>query len=82
MSLLIVRLVVFVLLFWAGFRVWQFWQSKQQQLDDKAFNQNKDDSETMVRCEECKVHLPKSSAIKAGEGYFCCREHQVSFEKE
>lgn len=82
MSLLIVRLVVFVLLFWAGFRIWQYWQAKQQLPGDKYSSQTKGDSEMMVRCEKCKVHLPQGSAIKAGEHYFCCREHQASFEKE
>lgn len=82
MSLLIVRLVVFVLLFWAGFRIWQFWQAKQQLPGDKPSVENEDGSEIMVCCEKCKVHLPQGSAIKAGEYYFCCREHQESFEKE
>ena len=81
MSLLIVRLVVFVLLFWVGFRLWQFWQAKQQP-NTHLTRQNKGGSETMVRCAECGVHLPSTSAMKAGEHYFCCREHQASFEKE
>lgn len=82
MSLLIVRLVVFVLLFWAGFRIWQYWQNHQITSNNNQLDKNADGSETMVRCEECKVHLPQGSAIKAGEYYFCCPEHQVSFEKE
>jgi len=82
MSLLIVRLVVFVLLFWAGFRIWQYWQAKQQLLGEKSSSQNNDGSEIMVRCEKCQIHLPQGNAIKAGEYYFCCQEHQESFEKE
>ncbi len=86
MSLLIIRLVVFVLLFWAGFRIWQSWQIQQNKNNQNQFNhqinKNQDNSESMVRCAECKVHLPKGSAIKVGEHYFCCREHQESFEKE
>lgn len=84
MSLLIVRLVVFVLLFWAGFRIWQYWQvhQKQDSQPNNKVNQSQGNSEVMVRCEKCKVHLPQGSAIKAGEEYFCCREHQESFEKE
>lgn len=93
MSLLIVRLVVFILLFWAGFRLWQYWQnlanknqSNPNQANHNLSNQNqaknsKDNSEAMVCCAKCKVHLPKSSALQAGEHYFCSREHQDSFEK-
>lgn len=85
MSLLIVRLVVFVLLFWVGFRLWQYWQTQLNRHNtnqsNNTINKNQDNSETMVCCAQCKVHLPKSSAIKAGEHYFCSHEHQASFEK-
>ena len=85
MSLLIVRLVVFVLLFWAGFRIWQYWQIQQnknnQNQPNNKVDKNQDGSETMVPCAECGVHLPKSSAIKDGEHYFCSHEHQDSFDK-
>ncbi|HKM16344.1 MAG TPA: PP0621 family protein [Marinospirillum sp.] len=82
MSLLIVRLVVFVLLFWVGFRIWQYWQTHQIESKNNQINKNEDGSETMVRCEKCQIHLPQGNAIKAGEYYFCCQEHQASFEKE
>lgn len=88
MSLLIIRLVVFILLFWVGFRLWQYWQtianknqSNPNQAKNNQTNQNQDSSEAMVRCAECGVHLPKSSAIKDGEHYFCSHEHQDSFDK-
>lgn len=86
MSLLIVRLVVFVLLFWAGWRLWQFWlQQQNNRLDQKNSKDQKlesEDSETMVPCAQCGVHLPKNIALKSGQHYFCCREHQASFDKE
>ena len=98
MSLLIIRLVVFILLFWVGFRLWQYWQtianknqsnpnqanhnlSNQNQAKNSQTNQNQNNSEAMVCCAKCKVHLPKSSALQAGEHYFCSHEHQDSFDK-
>lgn len=93
MSLLIIRLVIFILLFWVGFRLWQYWQtianknqpnhtlSNQNQAKNSQNEASQEDSEAMVRCAKCKVHLPKSSALQAGEQYFCSREHQDSFEK-
>lgn len=86
MSLLIVRLVVFVLLFWAGFRIWQYWQTVQNQSQknpaDNQPNKNQDDSENMVPCAECGVHLPQSTAIKDGEHFFCSSEHQAAFKNK
>lgn len=83
MSLLIVRLVVFVLLFWAGWRLWQFWlQQQNNRLDQNAKSEDTEDSETMVPCAQCGVHLPKNTAIESGQRYFCCREHQELFDKE
>jgi uncharacterized protein len=86
MSLLIVRLVVFVLLFWAGWRLWQFWLQQQNNRLDQQDDQNKTSdnpsTDTMVPCAQCGVHLPRASAIESGQHYFCCREHQEAFDKE
>ncbi|SFX75866.1 PP0621 family protein [Marinospirillum alkaliphilum] len=80
MSLLIVRLVVFVLLFWAGWRLWQYWQQMQgSRVEDKT--SDKLEGESMVPCAQCGVHLPKGSALQSGPRYFCCREHQEAFER-
>ena len=34
------------------------------------------DEETMVRCAQCGVHLPRSESITTGGQYFCSTEHQ------
>lgn len=79
MSLLIVRLVVFVLVFWAGWRLWQYWQGFQnQRVEDQ---QGKDGHESMVKCQQCGVHLPASEAIKSGGHHFCCIEHRDEFNR-
>lgn len=77
MSLLIVRLVVFILVFWAGWRLWQYWQGFQNQgVEDQ---QSQDGHESMVPCAHCGVHLPKSKAIQSGQRHFCCVEHRDEF---
>ncbi|MBL4584647.1 MAG: hypothetical protein JKX83_08525 [Pseudomonadales bacterium] len=37
--------------------------------------QEQDDSEQMVPCEHCAIHVPQSEAIKEGEHYFCSEIH-------
>jgi uncharacterized protein len=32
--------------------------------------------ETMVRCAQCGVHLPRSESITTGGQYFCSTEHR------
>lgn len=77
MSILIVRLVVFILLFWAGWRLWRYWQRLQNTAD-----KHPTEGEAMVPCAQCGVHLPQSSALKSGSRHFCSREHQLTFERE
>lgn len=87
MSLLIVRLVVFVLLFWAGFKLWQLWQrlpaSKLDQADTSSSGKVESDaSEQMLACAHCGIHLPKSEVIQAPQGYFCSPEHLLEYKQE
>ena len=77
MSLLIIRLLVFVLVFWAGWRLWQYWQGAQNQRIEET--RNKSGHENMVRCEQCGVHLPASEAIQSGKLHFCSIEHRDAF---
>ncbi|XAH24732.1 PP0621 family protein [Xylophilus sp. GW821-FHT01B05] len=32
--------------------------------------------EDMVRCDACGLHLPRSDALVAANGIFCCAAHQ------
>jgi uncharacterized protein len=34
------------------------------------------DEETMVRCAQCGVHLPRSESISTDGRYFCSAEHK------
>lgn len=37
-------------------------------------------TETMVRCAECGVHLPAHQALPGKGGVFCSNEHRERFE--
>jgi uncharacterized protein len=45
---------------------------KQLPEDDDTSPQTQD----MVRCVHCNVHLPKPESIAAGGEYFCCEAHR------
>jgi uncharacterized protein len=35
-------------------------------------------TEDMVRCTHCSVHLPKQESIQAGEDYYCSEAHRLA----
>ncbi|WP_459874038.1 PP0621 family protein [Halomonas shantousis] len=78
MNLLIIRLIIFVLLFWAGlklYRMYREWQADREGLD----RDSPPTSERMVRCAYCRLHLPESESIHHEALTFCCREHRARF---
>lgn len=69
MSRLIFILLVVALVFWLLRRLKK--SSSQQDKQDVA-----EQSEDMVRCARCGVHLPKSESILAGGNFYCCDAHR------
>ncbi|OIQ86319.1 hypothetical protein GALL_318230 [mine drainage metagenome] len=45
----------------------------RRSLDQPA--QSQPESQDMVRCAVCKVHLPKDECIRKNGAYYCCTEH-------
>jgi uncharacterized protein len=41
----------------------------------------KPESQDMVSCKECGVHLPKNESILKKGAYFCCKEHSDKAEQ-
>lgn len=41
----------------------------------------KSESQDMVSCKECGVHLPKNESILKKGAYFCCKEHSDKAEQ-
>ncbi|WP_071872910.1 PP0621 family protein [Atopomonas hussainii] len=38
--------------------------------------------EPMVRCQHCRVHLPKAKAIETSQGWFCSQQHAEAGPRE
>jgi uncharacterized protein len=42
----------------------------------KGGHPNKAAAETMVRCAQCGIHLPRAESLIVRGQYYCCTEHQ------
>ena len=65
------------LLFWIALIALAFWLWRRfQQPTSRAETAAEPETTPMVRCAHCGVHLPKGSALAAGEQWYCSPEHQ------
>lgn len=39
------------------------------------------ESEEMVRCIQCGLHIPKGESLSADGKYFCCEDHRQAFKR-
>jgi hypothetical protein len=45
--------------------------------------QPSDDKQVQVlRCLQCGVHVPEQEAVIDQQGSFCCRQHQLDFQRD
>ncbi|MBY5930327.1 MULTISPECIES: PP0621 family protein [Halomonas] len=74
MNLLIIRLLIFAVVFFAGlklYRMYREWKLEQQDHGPSTQQGGK-----MVRCSWCNVHLPEQDALRAQGQWFCCGDHR------
>lgn len=77
----ILRLIIFIAIVWAGFRLLKIYNQKKLEAkkgEDKA-ERSSSDSEQMVQCRYCNLHLPQNDAVKHENLWFCCHEHKDHF---
>ncbi|MCG7601904.1 hypothetical protein MHM84_19345 [Halomonas sp. McH1-25] len=79
MNLLIIRLVIFVVLFWAGLKLYRMYREWKLSQDEETHRQQQLDNGRMVRCSFCRVHLPEDEALSQEGRWFCSREHRDRF---
>jgi uncharacterized protein len=76
----LIRLLIFALAAWLIYRLFI-----APRLKSFKKGKPKIESEAMVKCVECELHVPRTGAIRDGELWFCCRQHQeqhISQKKE
>ena len=72
------RILFWVLLgvaVWVGWRLWQG-KLRLKSKRDAASAQTAVEGEVLVECRKCGVRLPKSTAVAAGEVYYCSLQHR------
>ncbi len=69
----LIRLIAFAVIFWLLYRLILALLSKTSQpaRRDAPLQEG-----TMVRCEQCGLHVPQDQALIKGDKYYCCEEHR------
>lgn len=83
MNLLIIRLIIFAVLFLAGlklYRMYREWKLDREELleDDREDSRGNQ----MVRCAWCQVHVPENEAQREGGEWFCSSAHRDRYLQE
>ena len=70
------RLIIVIVILWLIYVA-----VRKLVLDKKRSRQQIDsrNTESMVQCRLCNLHVPLSKSITDKEGYFCSKEHQRKF---
>ncbi len=70
--IVLIRLIIILLVGWLLFRLVRNWLNRSPEIEKPADEK----IDTMVRCAECGVHLPRQNAIEKDGQFFCCEEHK------
>ncbi|MGP9799122.1 PP0621 family protein [Halomonas sp. 86] len=82
MNLLIIRLIIFAVLFYAGLKLYGMYRQHKLDRDAKRNALNRHEGGQMVRCRWCEVHVPESEALRDHEQWFCCSAHRDRYLQE
>lgn len=83
MNLLIIRLIIFVVLLWAGLKLYRMYREYRRERDELSQREQRNlDNGRMVRCAYCQVHLPEDDALHQGDRWFCGPDHRDRFLEE
>ncbi|WP_328716968.1 PP0621 family protein [Halomonas elongata] len=81
MNLLLIRLIIFAVLFFAGLKLYRMY--REWKLDrDADDRQDASPGNPMVRCAWCKVHLPENDALREKGEWFCSPDHRDKYLAE
>ncbi|MCP1313739.1 MULTISPECIES: PP0621 family protein [unclassified Halomonas] len=80
MNLLIIRLLIFAVLFYAGLKLYSLY--RQHKLSQQKRPPERVEGGAMVRCRWCDVHVPESEALRFEEKWFCSSAHRECYIQE
>ncbi|RTR01452.1 PP0621 family protein [Halomonas nitroreducens] len=80
MNLLLIRLIIFAVLFFAGLKLYRMY--REWKLDREEAAQGSPQANQMVRCAWCQVHLPEDEALRERGQWFCSPDHRNKYLEE
>ncbi|GEK46517.1 PP0621 family protein [Bisbaumannia pacifica] len=83
MNLLLIRLIIFAVLFFAGLKLYRIYREWKLDRDDLLSPDEGTASQgQMVRCRYCQVHLPETDALRERGDWFCSSAHRDKYLEE
>ncbi|MFG6178645.1 PP0621 family protein [Halomonas sp. THAF12] len=80
MNLLLIRLIIFAVLFFAGLKLYRMYREWKLEREDTT--QAGSQGGQMVRCAWCQVHLPEDDALRDKGQWFCTADHRDKYLEE
>ncbi|RUR25681.1 hypothetical protein ELY33_17585 [Vreelandella andesensis] len=80
MNLLIIRLIIFAVLFYVGLKLYGIY--RERRLSHQPSEPKRHEGGQMVRCRWCDVHVPEEEALRDNEQWFCSSAHRDRFLQE
>ncbi|CAM3648336.1 hypothetical protein EI168_17200 [Halomonas sp. FME1] len=82
MNLLIIRLIIFAVLFYVGLKLYGLYRQRKLDHQVQSNKINRHEGGEMVRCRWCEVHVPEQEALRDQEQWFCSSAHRDRFLQE
>lgn len=70
----LIKLLVLAVVVFAGITLWRRLQASRNRRGGTAGDL--DTPETMVRCKQCRLHIPQNKALRSNQDWYCCEEHR------
>lgn len=69
----LIKFIILLVLIYLAVTFWR--RLKTQRTGQRRAAPPADTPTLMVRCSRCKVYLPETQALHAGERWYCCKKH-------
>lgn len=74
----LIRILIIALVAWLLLRMVKNWANGPAPRNKTT----RPDVESMVRCQQCGLHIPKHEALQSDNYYYCSREHLQQHQED
>ncbi|MFO7646919.1 MULTISPECIES: PP0621 family protein [Halomonas] len=82
MNLLLIRLIIFAVLFFAGLKLYRMYREWKLDREELLEGDDRQEGGRMVRCTWCQVHVPETDALREQGEWFCSSAHRDRYLEE